>query len=120
MTYLVQDLGYTQTEALTLEIFLKSSVMSEAPFTNSTITFKPDGTYEVKESGTVQDSGTYELNAAKTILKLTSGNITDELQVIELNQTRLVIKYTVIENEDLTEDEIPEKVQLDITVRFTK
>jgi hypothetical protein len=120
LDFLIDDLDYTQEEAAALEAFLKGSIAGEFPLNNSTITFKSDGTYEVKENGTVQDSGTYELNAAKTILKLTSGGVTDEVEVLELNQTRLVIKFSEVDNEDITEDGIPEKVQVDVTVRFNK
>lgn len=120
LNYLVQDQGLSQAEALAAEAFFKASIASEIPLNNSTVTFKPDGTYEVRENGAVQDSGTYELNAAKTILKLTSGGITDEVEVLELNQTRLVIKFSEVDNDDITEDGIPEKIQVNITVRFTK
>jgi hypothetical protein len=120
LDFLINDLDYPPAEAAALEAFLKASIAGELPLNNSTITFKADGTYEVKENGTVQDSGTYELNAAKTILKLTSGGVTDEVEVLELNQARLVIKFSEVENDDITEDGIPEKVQVNVTVRFTK
>lgn len=120
INYLVQDEGLSQSEALAAEAFFKASIANELPLNNSTITFKPDGTYEVRENGTVQDSGTYELNAAKTILRLTSGGVTDEVEVLELNQTRLVIKFSEVENDDFTEDGIPEKIQVNVTIRFTK
>jgi hypothetical protein len=120
LNYLVQDLGYPQNEAVLFEAFLKSSLTSEVPLNNASITFKADGSFEVKENGTVQETGTYELNAAKTLLKLTSGGTTDELEVLELSQSRMVIQFSEIDNDDISEDGVPEKIEVEVTVRFTR
>lgn len=85
-----------------------------------TITIKSNGTY-TSNMGGESDSGTWSLNGDKTELTITSstdGPMT--FDVVQLTSSKLQISAIEITSEDLNGDDIPETLNVEVNINFSK
>ena len=85
-----------------------------------TITIKSNGTYTATLGGEA-DSGTWSLNGDQTELTITSG--TDgpmTFDVVQLTSSELHIHAIVVTSEDLNGDDIPETMNVEVDIDFSK
>lgn len=120
VNFLMEDVGMIQSDALDEERDFKAYMLAMMPFGNSRITFTQDGKFEIRENSSLQASGTYTLASNNSLLTLKSGSSSIEYDVLELSKSRLVISNGFTENDDLTEDWIPEKIEIKYTMRLTR
>jgi hypothetical protein len=85
-----------------------------------TITIKSNGTYTATLGGSA-DSGTWSLNGDKTELTIISsvdGPMT--FDVVELTSSKLQIHASEVTSEDLNSDGIPETMNVEVDINFSK
>ncbi|HEX2920929.1 MAG TPA: DUF4923 family protein [Bacteroidales bacterium] len=111
------DMGLSEADAQTAVGVFNTSLQSS--FTG-TITFRSDNTY-TSNLGGQSDNGTWNLNAGRD--KLTIDSATDDpftLDVQTLTNSKMVLSWTEIGQEDLNDDNVPENISVDVTMNFEK
>lgn len=115
--YLIDELDLTATEAQQFtDVFNQQMQQS---FTG-TFQMKSDNTYSSTMGGT-PDTGTWSLSSDNKTLTIDSN--TDSpviLDVIELTSSKLHLRGTDSQSEDLNDDSIPETIDITIDLIFTK
>jgi type IV pilus biogenesis protein CpaD/CtpE len=115
--YFINDVGLTADEAA-LYVGVIDQAFKQA-FTG-TITVKSDMTYTSNMGGTA-DTGTWSLSADRT--KLTIDSSTDvpvTYDVTELTASKLQLHMSEAVSEDLNGDGLPETINIEADVNFTK
>jgi hypothetical protein len=120
VNFLVENLDLTPLQAQAYEAFFISSLMADQNLEGSTITFNSDGTYSATENGVVTETGTYVLRDNNTVLVLDTTDGVQEFDVKELTRNRMVISFTGVEEEDITEDGVPEAIGFTFDITFVK
>jgi hypothetical protein len=115
--YLTDVIGLTATEAQQFNSLFNQEIQNSI---SGTIQIKSDGTYTSTMGGTT-DTGTWSLSSDSK--KLTIDPSTDLpmiMDVIELTSSKLHLKITESDSEDLNSDGTPETITIIIDVTFTK
>lgn len=111
--------GSTKDEAEFLQSLYE--LLASSAFTGSTIEFKSDNTYEVKQSGSELANGTWALNSNATQILIDAGTADeDTYEIASLSNNSLIIKTTESEMDDLNEDGTDEEVTTNIDLSLTK
>lgn len=117
MTQYFTDLGYSAADAqLLADLF---NVTIERNFTG-TITFNSDKTYTANLGGQT-DAGTWDLSSDNKQLTIDSN--TDPVVVFDvetLTAGELVVKWTETGQEDINDDNIPETINVNVTMELNK
>jgi ABC-type oligopeptide transport system substrate-binding subunit len=115
--YLIQDAGYTSVVAQQFAAIFDQ--MAKQQF-SGTIQVKSDGTYTSTLGGS-NDTGTWDLSSdGKTLTVYPSTDPPVTFNVVELSSTKLHVKFTQTEEEDLNEDGTPESIVINADITFTK
>ncbi|WP_373522916.1 lipocalin-like domain-containing protein [Aquiflexum sp.] len=117
-TFLVSTGEYTAAEAAAFEAFIKTTILNETDLSGS-ITFNADGTYRAVDGSDVE-TGTYTLTNNDTRLSLTSDGDTQIVEVKELTNNRMVLKFSEEEPVDIDDDGVDENVKFDFEFNFVK
>lgn len=118
--FLIEDAGLSPEEANLFEGIFSDEFFDVSELQGTSLIFKADGTFEVRENGVLEDSGTYELRNNNSILTLTSGGEPQDFDVKQLTNNRLTIAFTEIEEEDLFEEDEFVDIEIEVELTFTK
>jgi hypothetical protein len=121
LQYLTSVAGLSASEAATFNTAFNQAILeSFTGDTGGTITIKSDGTYTAN-IGDEPDSGTWSLSADGK--KLTIDSDDGDLMIfdlVELTSSKLSIKMTETQMEDLNNDSILEAITVSIVMNFTR
>jgi hypothetical protein len=115
--YLVEDGGYTATDAATLAAIYEEGLEDDF---SGTIQVRDDQTY-TSTLGGESDSGTWSLSSDRK--KLTIDSETDGpfvFDVAELTSSTMKLQASDTYTDDFNGDEVPETMTIDIELSFTK
>jgi hypothetical protein len=112
--------GVDPVEAALQESFYKVFLENALDLQGTSFVFNADGTYSVRENGTVQESGTYQLNSNNTKLTITSSEGPQELDIEELTNNKMSLSFSEEEMEDFNEDGTLNTIALKIQLDFVK
>ena len=117
LTQYFTDLGYPPAQAQSLTTTINALLQQQ--FTGS-LTLNADKTYTA-DLGTEADSGTWNLSSDSKQLTIDSSTEAPFILDIErLTENELVVTWNEVWQEDLNEDEIPENLDMDITLTLNK
>jgi hypothetical protein len=102
------------------ETFFKTLIENELDFDGTSFVFNADGTYTVRENGTVQESGTYQLNSNNTKLTFTTSDGPEEVDVLELTNNKMKLSFSESETDDFNEDGTDNTLLFTFTIEFVK
>ncbi len=115
--YLVDVAGYTQELANSYAAIVEQSVKQEV---SGTIEIKSDNTYTATFGGG-SDSGTWSLNADKTMLTITpTGSDPITFDVIEISSSKLHVQGIETMPLDLNQDGTDEILNVNVDITFTR
>lgn len=112
--------GANPTEAALEESFYKVFLENALDFDGTSFVFNADGTYDVRENGAVQESGTYQLTNNNTKLTISSSEGPQEFEVEELTNNRLKLSFSEEEMEDFNDDGTINTIAIGILIEFMK
>lgn len=118
VTYMVDNFEYSQQEAETLVAYFKLAIGAD---NQGTINFKDDNTYQLNNSDG-EENGSWSMDSEGTILTLNFAGETDNLNIITLNSSSLVLNIpTESEEVDLDDDgDVETTVDVDIELNLSK
>lgn len=118
LTYLVDELDWSEAEA---QEFVDAILQELSQGFSGSIEFRTDKTYTA-DFGDGPETGTWTLSEDKTLITLTQTGDSDpdEIDVVSLNATTLVVGFEEIFEEDLDEDGTNEIIDLGIELTFLK
>jgi hypothetical protein len=107
-------------QAQELAAALADDVFPEEDFQNLSLEFRADGTYTIRESGAVTETGSYELLNGTTLLRLTSGTEITEFQVRTLTNNELALRIEDEESGDFLNIGLPILVRVQLNLDLVK
>lgn len=115
---LVLQIPLAQAQALAEQ--LADDVFSEEDFQDLSLEFRADGTYTIRERGSVTESGTYELLNGTTLLRLTAGADVTEFEVRTLTNNELALRIEDEESDDFLGIGLPILVRVQLNLNLAK
>ena len=115
--YFVDVAGLSATDAQQYNALFNQTM--QASFAGS-IQVKSDGTYTSTLGGT-NDTGVWSLSSdGKTLTIDSSTDLPVTFNVVSLTSNKLHITFSEIESQDLNGDNVPETINVNIDITFTK
>lgn len=110
--------GEDPIDAAIQETFFKVFIENSLNLEETSFVFNADGTYTIREKGTVQESGTYQLNNNKLIISSSDGP--EEIDVLELTNNRLKLSFTEEDIEDFNDDGTDNVLKFSFVINLIK
>ena len=117
LQYYMDEFDLTASEAQAY-VDMVNSIMEDYFPQNMTIQFKSDNTYTATTDGE-PDSGTWSMSSDNKKLTTDAGTVDQMiLDVIELTSSKLHLRMTQNQSEDINGDEVPETLVVTIDMTF--
>lgn len=116
----LQAVGASAQEAQEAANEIRNDIFSSEDFEGTELQFNADGTYEIRQDGNFDESGTYELLNGETLLRLTSEDEVTDFEVKQLTANSLTILLEEEESDDFFGIGLPVLVKLELELSFVK
>ena len=111
--FLVDEMGFTQSEAEQFATFYETEL-------TGTMEFKSDGTYKAIDDGDTTE-GTWELSSDKTKIIMDKGTADeDEASIISFSSSKMTLEISMSETMDVDGDEVDDTLLIKMRVNLSK